>query len=572
MMKRQLFLVLLLTAFQPLAAVERTEAEMAAIARQQLLGAGVKGLSSMSTQMTCVKRTSSFSIYTPVQGDGFVVVSRDEAVRPVLGYSNTRFRPDNIPCGMKWWMEATEAGLRMRKKAPKLENEESMTFEPVAPMMTTKWAQGEPFNNLTPSFDDKHAPAGCVAVAMGQLLNYHRYPTSVSFTGSYFDTMPNDDYSNFQSAEINSTYSWPLLNAYGKYWPDGYQSEYDWEEIEYSKEEATQVATLIRDCGYAVGTVYTAVYGSARMTDAASALVTYYNYPQASVEYYKRRYYSNQEWMTMLHDELANGCPVMYGGVDEKNGGHAFILHGMDEDGLVYVNWGWHGSEDGYYSIDYLDTSAGNFVFDQEMTIGIRPQALSSDTPHSLFATDANYFFTWNSSEKSVYVEFTEALYFLSAYDFHGDLYIIAEDMEDGNLTKGNLFGEVDIPRNAYLLPEKYWAKMDLTPNHEYLFYMATQGSLENSPSPMRVPGGAIYYRATVDADGIPSFEEEPQPLLTGVRTINKTSSANSVTRVYDMQGHLLYASPATSFNLWDVPARGVFIVKEGARIRKVVR
>lgn len=576
MMKKQLFIALLLTAFQPLAAVERTEAEMAAIARQQLLGAGVKGLSGTATQMTCVKRSSSYSIYSPVQGDGFVVVSHDEAVRPVLGYSRTRFRPDNISCGMKWWMEATEAGLQMRKKAPKMENEESMTFEPVAPMMTTKWAQSEPFNNLTPTFDDKHALTGCVATSLSQVLNYNCYPASATFRGYYFDTTPADDYSNAITIDVNSTYSWPLLDAYGNYWPDGYKDQYDWKTIEFSEEQALQVATLMRDCGYAVGMQYSSVGAGSSLRNASVALTSCFSYPQASVEYYNRFYYSNKEWMKMIHDELANGYPVLYSGIDLKTGGHAFIFHGMNEDGLVYVNWGWAGHEDGYYSIDYLPTEIGNFATAQEMIIGIRPQALIGETQHSHFVTDDNYVFSYksvNHNESAVNVKFNQPFFNLSCNEFNGYIYIVAEDIEDGTVLTSDFFdGLVNVAFSSGYAASERWAKMTFTPNHEYRVYMASQASNEEVPSPFRVPGGAIYYKATVNGDGIPTFDVEPQPLLTNVRALREEPVANGITRVYDIQGHLIHTSPSTTFNQWDIPVHGVFVVKEGNRCRKIVR
>ena len=52
----------------------------------------------------------------------------------------------------------------------------------VDPMLLTEWAQsGNPYNNLMKEcLDDpsEHAPAGCWAVAIGQLMAYYKYPTS----------------------------------------------------------------------------------------------------------------------------------------------------------------------------------------------------------------------------------------------------------------------------------------------------------------------------------------------------------------------------------------------------------
>jgi hypothetical protein len=49
----------------------------------------------------------------------------------------------------------------------------------VAPLLTTEWGQGAPYNNECPIFGyELHCVAGCVAVAAAQVVAYHRYPNS----------------------------------------------------------------------------------------------------------------------------------------------------------------------------------------------------------------------------------------------------------------------------------------------------------------------------------------------------------------------------------------------------------
>lgn len=42
----------------------------------------------------------------------------------------------------------------------------------VRPMLTTKWHQQSPFSDRTPG----NYPAGCVAIAVAQIMAYHEYP------------------------------------------------------------------------------------------------------------------------------------------------------------------------------------------------------------------------------------------------------------------------------------------------------------------------------------------------------------------------------------------------------------
>ncbi len=42
------------------------------------------------------------------------------------------------------------------------------------PLLTTAWSQDYPFNESCPIINGKHAKVGCVAVATGQIMNYHK--------------------------------------------------------------------------------------------------------------------------------------------------------------------------------------------------------------------------------------------------------------------------------------------------------------------------------------------------------------------------------------------------------------
>lgn len=49
---------------------------------------------------------------------------------------------------------------------------ERYIVEHIRPMLTTKWHQKSPFSDLTPG----NYPAGCVAIAVAQIMAYHEYP------------------------------------------------------------------------------------------------------------------------------------------------------------------------------------------------------------------------------------------------------------------------------------------------------------------------------------------------------------------------------------------------------------
>ena len=73
----------------------------------------------------------------------------------------------------------------------------------------------------------------------------------------------------------------------------------------------------------------------------------------------------------MIADELATGRPI-YISRSTKYDGHAFVVCGMDEQELYYVNWRGGGSCDGYFDFDVVTAATYNYV--QSAIVGITPQ------------------------------------------------------------------------------------------------------------------------------------------------------------------------------------------------------
>ncbi len=53
--------------------------------------------------------------------------------------------------------------------------------------------------------------------------------------------------------------------------------------------------------------------------------------------------------------------------------GHNFIIDGYDENGLVHVNWGWYGVENGYFDIALLNVLQYTYDDWQAMYVGLYP-------------------------------------------------------------------------------------------------------------------------------------------------------------------------------------------------------
>lgn len=58
-------------------------------------------------------------------------------------------------------------------------------YTPDTYLLTTTWNQGYPYNKYLPEISGENVLAGCVNVAMSQVMKYHRHPTSGQGVYSY---------------------------------------------------------------------------------------------------------------------------------------------------------------------------------------------------------------------------------------------------------------------------------------------------------------------------------------------------------------------------------------------------
>lgn len=108
--------------------------------------------------------------------------------------------------------------------------------------------------------------------------------------------------------------------------------------------------------------MYTPNSSSASSADIPHALIDYFGYN--TPQYISHAHFPGiDEWEEIIYSELAAGRPMVYRGSSDA-GGHAFVCDGYDGNGLFHINWGWSGSDDGYFSLavlnPYNNTSAGS--------------------------------------------------------------------------------------------------------------------------------------------------------------------------------------------------------------------
>jgi hypothetical protein len=74
--------------------------------------------------------------------------------------------------------------------------------------------------------------------------------------------------------------------------------------------------------------------------------------------------------------------PLYYAGWSVPNiNGHAFVCDGYQNGDYFHFNFGWSGSDNGYYYLDNLTPGGNNFNLAQELIINIYPDTVNYTYP-----------------------------------------------------------------------------------------------------------------------------------------------------------------------------------------------
>lgn len=540
-----------------LSAQPRSKQEMLQIASQKL---DAKMTRATSEPIDILVQDEMYSILGRKQ-QGFVVVSNDKQHEPVLAYSTqTSLDPENIPCGMKWWLQATSASL---KEAQKYGN--SLSYSPkkgtkakIEPLLTTVWDQSSPFNNKCPKFNEKSAPTGCVATAMAQVLNYHQYPDSCEGTGYY--TKGESDIKYY--IPINSKYDWSLFK-------DSYKNAFF-----ISDAERDAVAQLMYDCGVASHMNYNESGSGTTIGRGAYGLSKHFKCDSLAFNYLQRDNYDTEEWLTIIRQELEAGRPVLYGGSNPKEGGHAFVINGIDEDDKVYVNWGWGGSGDCWCLITNLSISQSRgFNESQSMVTGFKKQSAPDpdETYRSLWALVEQTKFTQTFKPAASFNVAAFTAYNICHIPFYGSIGVYLEKTDGSEslfvpfrTTGESIVSPVESDLGYYVdLQNVTSANLDTLSVGSYYAYMASNALQDTKPQAMKYKGGLTdVYTITIAENRqltIDGVEAVKNFTPTAIRSVYGSLSDAPV-RYYDLGGHEVSGK-----------TRGLLIVRKGNQVSKII-
>lgn len=321
----------------------------------------IKGVGKLSLAYTeeSSSGASCFYIFNR-QGDaGFIIASADDRLPSVLGFSDSgSYEPGKENDNLRYWLgeyarEISAYLLEDPKVGPYVQKARPIDNPPIAPLCTTKWNQGKPYNDQCPFDSRAHATSvtGCIATAMAQVMKYYNWPEQAtgSRNGYIFSNTP---------------LRWSqMIDVY--------------ENNHYTSSEAEAVATLMRQCGASVDMQYSAYASGAYENDVQYAWRTYFGY-DAGLELNYRDYFTYSEWNQMVYNEISENGPVLYCGRSSQ-GGHAFVCDGYLGNNFYHFNWGWGGYQDGYFLLNALNpatggagSSSGGYNTDQSIITGVK--------------------------------------------------------------------------------------------------------------------------------------------------------------------------------------------------------
>ncbi|MEO8760232.1 MAG: thiol protease/hemagglutinin PrtT [Bacteroidia bacterium] len=328
-----------------------------------------------------------YYVYNINGNDGFVIVSAEDATKPVLGYSTeSHFSTPTAETNINFWLNNYAASIAnvkakgivanaktVKQWATYLNNTQQSNRTQssgngvligtpvVGPLMKTIWNQNPVYNSLCPG----GSVTGCVATTMAQIMKYWSYPAHGTGSSSYTQN-PNPNGYSVQSANYGtSTYNWanmPLNSA------------------------NTDIATLMYECGVSVHMNYAPSGSGAQVLQADAGIgnacaqrsyTTYFSYDPTTIQGIKKYNYDDATWLGLIENDLNIGRVVQYVGYDPAEGGHTWVCDGYDSNDYLHMNWGWGGSDNGYFQTDSLLTTNGGFnpSSGQEALIGIIPIA-----------------------------------------------------------------------------------------------------------------------------------------------------------------------------------------------------
>ncbi len=290
---------------------------------------------------------------------GYIIIPISKTISPVKAFSFDRDYSDLPPNYKTFLLKQLYSAYKNRTLAKSINNSavskrwnflenykptlHRKLFAPNKILLSTTWNQEYPYNKYLPKVGNKNVVAGCVQVAVAQVMKYWNYPKIAKGVLSrdipIKDNGGNTIRIDHLKAYLHRYYDWSLMPS------DATKAK------EYAKESVARLMAdlLVADNVKSAGTALT----SADIN--MQALVENFGYSNSI----KRVSNSVVDIKSIIHEQIDNNQPVIISFPT-----HMAVVDGYKDDDsgdFVHINLGWGGYANDYFDID-KDNSAGGYT------------------------------------------------------------------------------------------------------------------------------------------------------------------------------------------------------------------
>ena len=345
-------------------------------------------------QNPSIDESSFLYIFNVNNDEGFIIVSSNDNVKPILAYSfESEFNIDNISPSQQYLLnyyelmnsEARQSKLIISEDIKKewqelskfKSNQEFKAKTTVEGLLgPIEWNQSMPYNAMcpedtgTPTGYGGHCPVGCSAIAMLQIMKYYNWPQigTGTYTHHSWDNGGYEDYTVNFSENIYDWYSMPNVG----------------------QQPNDELAKTCFHAGVAVKMQWSPQGSGASLDNVALALLNYFQY-DGNINLLYKYDFNEEDWKNLLREQIDAKKPVVYAGFSDE-AGHAWNCDGYQDEDYFHMNWGWGGYGNGFYTLDALGTTAtpgsteDNYNQWQQAIIDIFP-----DTTYPIYCNDQTF-------------------------------------------------------------------------------------------------------------------------------------------------------------------------------------
>ena len=299
-----------------------------------------------------------------IDGGGWMIIAGDDRAKAVLAYGTQgTFDVNHLPAPAQSYMNRFKNQIDFLKSytgevQPLRSAKNGVVVEP---LLKTDWAQGYPFYLQCPMSGNQYCSVGCAGLAMAQILYYWKYPNECGVLDGYYNSAT---YTMLPSLPA-TTFDYDLIQDHYTIWIND-----TLRLLNTTEEQKQEVAKLCRYSSQSCEMGFTPDGSGSNVLKQYKGLLKMgytTNAKLVGIEAWPTREtwntwdYTDEEWVELINAQLEAKHPIPYS--SEGADGHAFVIDGVDADGLYHVNWGWNGRCDGWFQFGAFNVTPKNETY-----------------------------------------------------------------------------------------------------------------------------------------------------------------------------------------------------------------